>query len=77
LSNWTKNDMTRLLKVNGFKVKHIYGTTINIPLINVSILVGPFYMLGWVLIYEAIKISNPINKIITKDENSNIVLCKK
>jgi 2-polyprenyl-3-methyl-5-hydroxy-6-metoxy-1,4-benzoquinol methylase len=73
LSNWAKLDMIRLLKKNGFKVKKIYGLNLALPLVHLTLPVGPFYMLSWVLIYECVKIKKSEIKVITKDNTGNIL----
>jgi len=67
LSNWTKLDMVRLIKRNGFTIKKIHGTILTIPIIHIEIPVGPFHMLGWVLIFEAIKTSKPADYVLTRN----------
>jgi 2-polyprenyl-3-methyl-5-hydroxy-6-metoxy-1,4-benzoquinol methylase len=73
LSNWAKLDMIRLLKKNGFKVKKIYGISLDIPFIHLRLPIGPFYMLSWVLIYECIKIKDSEIRVITKNNNGKIL----
>jgi SAM-dependent methyltransferase len=63
LQNWTILDMIRLLKINGFKMKKLWGTECEFPITKIKIPVKHFPMLGWVVIYEARKIANP-SKII-------------
>lgn len=74
LSNWSKIDMVRLLKVNGFKVKKIHGTTVRIPLVPMlQIPVGPLHMLSWILIYECEKQGKPKQYILTKNTVGKIL----
>jgi SAM-dependent methyltransferase len=67
LSNWTKLDMIRLLKKNGFKVKKIYGEKFSVPLLPIHIPVGSFHMFSYVLIFECIKKKKPDNSVLTSD----------
>ncbi len=69
LNNWTVLDMTRLLKLNGFKVTKLWGTECEIPKLNIKIPVKYFPMLGWVIIYEAVKIDVPVNFIYLNHKN--------
>ena len=63
LSNWTKLDMIRLLKKNGFKVKKIYGVSFDIPLLKLKINFVIYHMFSLVLIYECIKEKKPITGV--------------
>jgi len=70
LSNWTKIDMIRLLKVNGFMVIKIHGTNLTIPLTRIEIPVGHFPLLGWIIIFETVKIAKPKNYVLTRDHKT-------
>ncbi len=71
LSNWGKLDMIRLIKRNGFVVNKVHGTHIMIPLTSIEIPVGPFHMLGWVLIFECEKTGVPVNYVLTREQKSS------
>jgi len=70
LSNWTKLDMIRLIKRNGFNINKIHGTNLTIPLIPIKIPVGPLNMLGWVMIFECEKNTVPANYVLTRESKS-------
>jgi SAM-dependent methyltransferase len=63
LHNWTVLDMIRLLKINGFEMKKMWGTESEFPITKIKIPVKYFPMLGWIIIYEAKKIGTP-SKVI-------------
>ncbi len=69
LCNWTILDMTRLLKLNGFKVIKLWGTECEIPKFNIKISVKNFPQLGWVILYEAVKVDTPVNFIYLNHKN--------
>jgi SAM-dependent methyltransferase len=71
LSNWTKLDMIRLIKRNGFGVKKIHGTHLAIPVFHIEIPVGPLYMFGWALIFECDKIGVPSSYILTRESKDH------
>ncbi len=74
LSNWTKLDMIRLIKANGFKVKKIHGTFLRIPLLPwLKIPVGPFPLLGWAMIFEAKKIRSPKDYVLTREKDGKFI----
>lgn len=74
LSNWTKLDMIRLLKLQGFCVEKVYGTELTFPLIHLKIPVLHFPMLGWILVYSSVKISSPEKAIHTFQEDGKKIL---
>ncbi len=63
LSNWTILDMKRLLKLNGFETKKIWGTACEIPKLKIIIPVKHFPLLGWIVLYEAVKKNIPVDFI--------------
>lgn len=67
LSNWSKLDMIRLIKRNGFKVNKVHGTIFTVPVLQIEIPVGPFKMLSWILIFECEKNGIPANYVLTRD----------
>jgi SAM-dependent methyltransferase len=73
LSNWTKLDMVRLLRRNGFYVEKLWGTEIAIPILNIKIPVKKFPMLGWIIIYETTKRREPIEEIYTYDKKGKAI----
>jgi len=58
-------DMKRLLKLNGFSVKKLWGTECYLPYIDITIPVKYFPRLGWIIIYEALKGEEPVKVIYT------------
>lgn len=70
LSNWAKLDAVRLFKKNGFQVNKIYSTHMIIPFINYDLRVPNWlHMLGWCLIFDCEKISEPKDFILTRRES--------
>lgn len=76
LSNWTILDMKRLLKLNGFQVKKLWGTECYIPKINITIPILRYPRLGWIIIYETKKIAKP-EEIIYSNYNTQKIKLKK
>jgi len=73
LSNWTILDFQKLLNRNGFLTKKRYGTIFTLPDSNkiVKIPVKWFPKLGWVIIYETIKVNSPDSKVYTHTQLPN------
>lgn len=68
INNWTRQDMIRLMKLNGFKAIRQWGTWLckSIP---IYIPVTNFPILGWIIIYETIKYGKPVKSILTNKSN--------
>ena len=72
LNNWTIMDMKRLLKLNGFMVKKLWGTECYIPFISINIPVKYFPRWGWIIIYEAQRVGEPVKVIYTNQKGNPI-----
>ncbi len=68
LSNWTRLDMVRLLKLNGFQTVRQWGTTVS-KAIPIYIPARYLPILGFAIIYEARKCGVPKKVIVTRNQD--------
>ncbi len=73
LSEWTIMGFIRLLKLNGFKVRKMYGSHLNIPFFNLrlkridlNISTIRFPRISYQVVYDCVKIDKPKNRIFTR-----------